>query len=87
MDTQNGPTLNADAFEPPFDDIVANFLEKGRLLHASLKEHMLPQWKHRPLEILIIDNGSMNAYATDRTGRDRICIFRGALEHIYGSSV
>jgi len=85
MDTEDGPTLNADAFEPPFDDIVTGFVEIGRVLHESLNEYMLPQWKQRPLEILLIDNGSLNARAMDHAGGDRICIFRGTLEHIYGT--
>ena len=84
MDTQYGPTLSAAAFEPPFDDIVAKFVEKGRLLHASLEEHMLPKWKQRPFEILIIDNEALDARITNHAGRDRICIFHGAFEHIYG---
>jgi hypothetical protein len=76
MDTQFGQTLNPDAFESPFDEIVRELIEKGRLLHESLSANMRPQWKQRPLDILIIDNTSLNAYATDQQGCDRICIFR-----------
>lgn len=85
MDTQFGPTLSPDAFESPFDEIVADFVEKGRVLHESLTAHMRPQWKQRPLEILIADNALLNACATDHSGCDRICIFRGALEQISGT--
>jgi len=85
MDIQFGPTLNPDAFEPPFDDIVADFVEKGRVLHELLTDHMRSQWRQRPLEILIVDDASLNAFATNHAGCDRICVFRGALEHIYGT--
>ncbi len=85
MDTQFGPTLNPDAFEPPFDDIVADFVDNGRVLHDSLADHMRPEWQRRPLEILIVDDASLNACANDHSGCDRIFIFRGALEHIYGT--
>ncbi len=85
MDTQFGPVLNADAFEPPFDEIVADFVEEGRVLHESLTDHMQPQWKHQSLEILIVDDASLNACVTDHSGCDRIYIFRGAVEHTYGT--
>lgn len=85
MDTRFGPTLNPDAFHPPFDKIVADFVEKGRVLHESLADHMRPEWKIRPLEILIVDDESLNACATDHSGSDRIYVFRGALQHIYGT--
>lgn len=85
MDTQFESTLNPEAFEPPFDEIVADFVEKGRVLHGSLIEHMRPEWQHRSLEILIVDDASLNACATHHSGCDRIYIFRGSLEHIYGT--
>ena len=77
--------LNFDAFEPPFAKIVADFVEKGRMLHGALTVHMRPEWQQRPLEILIVDDASLNAYAADHSGSDRIYIFCGALEHIYGT--
>ena len=55
------------------------------MLHESLTEHMWPKWKQRSLEIFIVDSASLNAYATDHSGCDRIYIFRGAFEHIYGT--
>lgn len=85
MDTQFGPTLNTDAFESPFNEIISDFIQKGRLLHDSLRAHMRPQWKQRPLDILIIENALPNACATDHAGCDCVCIFRGALEQIYGA--
>ncbi|MCH7687131.1 MAG: hypothetical protein IH899_10700, partial [Planctomycetes bacterium] len=85
MDTLFGPTLNPDAFASPFDDVVEDFVEKGRVLYESLVDHMRPQWKQRPLEILIVDNPSLDARANHYADRDQICIFRGALELIYGN--
>lgn len=85
MDIQFGPALNPDAFKSPFDDIVADFLEKGHVLHQLLTDHMRTQWRQRPLEILIVDNTSLNAFATNHADCDCICVFRGALEHIYGT--
>ena len=85
MDTRFGPTLKPGAFESPFDDIVADFVERGCALHDSLTQHMRPEWKQRQLEILIVDNPSLNAYADDGADRDQIYIFHGAIEHIYGA--
>ncbi len=46
---------------------------------------MRPQWKQRALEILIVDDPSLNACVTYDDDRDRISISRGAFEHIYGT--
>lgn len=85
MDTQFGDTLNPDDLRPPFDKIVNDLIQEGQVLHESLTEFMLPQWQHRPLEILIIDDPSLDARATEHADFDRIYIFRGALEQVYGN--
>jgi hypothetical protein len=87
MDTEYGPTLYADAFEPPFDRVVEEVVEDGRLLHKSLTAHMKAHWKARPLEILVVDNAGLNACAIDKGSSDRILIFRGTFEHLYGATL
>src|SRR5438552_1554955 len=85
MITLYGPTLNCDQFRSPFDEVVEELVEKRRLLHESFREHMQPQWKHRLLDIIIVDNPDLNAYAAYHDDRNRIYIFRGVLESIYGN--
>ena len=85
MNTPYGPTLNPDQFVPPFDEIVGELLQKGHALHQSLRDHMKPQWKDRSLKILIVDNANLDARTTVHAGSDYICIFRGAVETIYGN--
>jgi len=85
MHTLDGPTLNPDQFQSPFDEAINDLVEKGHVLHTSLQDYMRPRWKHRPLEILIIDNPELYAYAMDCADRDRICVFRGTFERLYGT--
>jgi hypothetical protein len=77
--------LTPNDFEPPFDGIVEDVVQKGYVLHESLSDYMRPQWKQRSLEILIVDDPSLNACVTYDDGRDQVSIFRGAFEHIYGT--
>jgi len=65
--------------------MVGELLEEGRVLHELLTDHMRPQWRQRPLEILIVDNASLDARAADHAGCDCMYTFRGALENIYGT--
>lgn len=85
MKTQFGLTLNTDQFESPFNETLKDLIEKGIMLHESFRDCMRPQWKQRSLEILIVDNTELSAYAENHADYDRIYIFRGALEIIYGN--
>ncbi len=60
-------------------------MECGSVLHTSLQEHMYARWKNRPVDILFIENPALNACAQPNGSRDRICIFSGAVEGIYGT--
>ena len=86
MDTRFGPTLDPDQFESPFDRIVGDLIQDGRSLYESLRSAMRARWKQRSLEILIVDNVTLNAYATENAGGDCIYVFRGALERIHGTT-
>ena len=85
MDTEFGPTLNPNQFEPPFDEIVEELVQKGQLLNKLLRNCMQPPWSQRLQEILIVDNPELNAITAVHVDHDRIYIYRGALERIYGS--
>src|SRR5262249_4230679 len=85
MHTPLGPALNADQFRPPFNEVVDEFIAKGHLLLESLQVHLHTPWKNRPLDIVIVDNSDLDARATKDVDRDRIYIFRGALERTYGT--
>jgi hypothetical protein len=80
-----GPPLSPQQFRSPFDEVVAEVVRKGLTLHESFHNLLQPQWKNRLLEINIVDNPDLNAFATKRAGSDCIYIFRGALESIYGN--
>lgn len=81
MDTQFGPIREPDVF----DEIVADVVEKGHALHGPLKQRMQAEWKNRPLDILIVDNPSLGAWADSDAARDYIYIHSGAIEVIYGT--
>lgn len=85
MDTQFGRAISTNEFEEPFQGILDNVLDKVRLLYDSLREYMRRPWGTRPLEIVIVDNPSLNAVVTVQNGADRIYLFRGAVERIHGT--
>jgi hypothetical protein len=85
MITEHGTVLNFDQFRPPFDEIAREFVEKGQNLYESLRPHMKPAWKSRPLTVFIVDNPQLNAIADCSGDSDCIYIFRGVLEKLYGT--
>jgi hypothetical protein len=85
MITQHGTVLNFDQFRPPSDEIARELLEKGQDLYESLRPHMKPAWRSRPLAVLIVDNPRLNAIANCSGDSDCIYIFRGVLEKLYGN--
>jgi hypothetical protein len=85
MYTPFGPTLNADQFTPPFNEVVDEFVAKGHFVLDSLQAHLHTPWKTRLLDIVIVDNSELNACAAKDIDRDRIYIFRGVLERTYGT--
>src|SRR6185369_12610847 len=85
MNTPFGRTLNTDEFRPPFDKVVEEFVQKGRLLHESFGEDMKAPWKGRPFDILIVENTQLDACAKAFADLDRIFISHGAIETIYGT--
>jgi hypothetical protein len=72
-------------FEPPFDSICKDLKEVGGTLYESSRPYMREQWGDWPLTIDFIDSPHLNAIATVDDGQYRICIFRGAVEHVYGA--
>jgi hypothetical protein len=80
--TPLGIILGPDRIRSPFDNVVEDLVQKGGVLYESLRDCMQPQWQNRLFEILIVDDPDLDARATDHAGRDRICIFRGAVERI-----
>ena len=80
-----GPAMPLADFESPFDSICNDIIEVGNTLYESLRPHMRGRWGDCPLSIEFIDSPQLNAIATVDDGQYRICIFRGAVEHIYGA--
>jgi hypothetical protein len=85
MNTLWGAELSPGQFLSPFDEVVRELQEKGAALYECLRPKMRPQWRQRQLEVLIVDNPDFNAFAMEHNGHDRVCIFRGAIEKLYGN--
>jgi hypothetical protein len=85
MQTPYGQALHPTSFRPPFDEVIRELLDKAHLLYDSLRGHMRPPWKDRCLQVSIVDNRDFNAYTSKNTDSDRIYIFRGSIEGLYGT--
>ena len=76
-----------DQFQEPFKSVLDDIITRGHEFYDIFRNYFYVPFKHRKLEIGIVNSDDLNACASSTADKDTILINRGAVEQIYGTTL
>lgn len=85
MGLKIGTPVTASDFQKPFRQILDDLVEMGYTLYESFRPYMRKSFDQCGFEINITDRPELNACTTTCNDTYKVHVFRGAVEHIFGT--